>query len=65
MFLYKLIPASVFSRQARKPSGLLGRWVMSRVFASGNRDLNDLVLSELALTEKDKVRSWALGQGIC
>ncbi len=41
-----------FSKQARKPSGLFGRWVMSRIFEKGNADLNGL-MKELVSPEKD------------
>ncbi len=41
-----------FSKQARKPSGIFGRWVMSRIFEKGNADLNCL-MKELVSPEKD------------
>jgi hypothetical protein len=43
-----------FSRQARKPSGLFGRFVMSAVFDWGNAFLNGVVLDAMAVREGDR-----------
>ena len=52
-----------FSRQARKPSGLYGRFYMSRIFDKGNRVLNDLVLSTMDLTGNEDVLEIGFGTG--
>ncbi len=45
--------SSFFSKQARKPSGLFGRLVMSNIFDIGNSYLNQLV-NELLSVQKDE-----------
>lgn len=52
-----------FARQARKPSGLFGRIVMSRIFDYGNAILNDLMRESLALKESDHVLEIGCGTG--
>ena len=37
-----------FSKQARKPTGLFGRLIMSKIFDLGNAVLNDLDLRFLS-----------------
>jgi hypothetical protein len=63
MFITKLIPSRIFSLQARKPSGWLGRVVMSRIFNKGNADLNDFIKDLLDLQENDKVLEVGFGPG--
>jgi hypothetical protein len=41
-----------FSEQARKPSGLFGRWVMSKIFDHGNVAINDFMKELLSLKKK-------------
>ena len=55
--------AAFFSRQARRPSGLFGRFVMSVVFDRGNAFLNDLVLDAMAMQEGDRVLEVGCGTG--
>ena len=52
-----------FSEQARKPSGLFGRWVMARIFDLGNATLNDFMKEQLSLEENDHVLEIGFGTG--
>lgn len=52
-----------FSEQARKPSGLFGRFVMPRIFDLGNIVLNDLMKDSLAAKENDHVLEIGFGTG--
>ena len=63
MWIVKLIPSRILSLQARKPSGLIGRFVMSKIFNSGNADLNAFVKECLVLESKDRVLEIGFGPG--
>jgi len=52
-----------FSNQARKPSGLFGRLVMSRVFDLGNANLNAFMKGLLNLEANDHVLEIGPGTG--
>jgi ubiquinone/menaquinone biosynthesis C-methylase UbiE len=52
-----------FSEQARKPSGLFGRLVMSRIFDKGNAVLNDFMKDLLLLQRNDYVLEIGFGTG--
>jgi ubiquinone/menaquinone biosynthesis C-methylase UbiE len=63
MFIVKLIPSSVLSRQARKPSGLIGRYLMTKIFNAGNADLNSFVKETLNVQRNDRVLEIGFGPG--
>lgn len=63
MWIVKLIPSRILSLQARKPSGLIGRFVMTKIFNSGNADLNAFVKECLALESEDRVLEIGFGPG--
>jgi ubiquinone/menaquinone biosynthesis C-methylase UbiE len=53
-----------FSRQAEKPSGLFGRWIMARIFDRGNADLNAFMLERLAPQASDEILEIGFGTGM-
>jgi len=63
MWIIKIIPPRVLSLQARKPSGLIGRYVMTKIFNSGNADLNAFVKEILELQTEDRVLEVGFGPG--
>jgi ubiquinone/menaquinone biosynthesis C-methylase UbiE len=52
-----------FSRQARKPTGLFGRWIMSSIFDFGNKPLNRFVYSVMAPQGGDHILDVGCGTG--
>jgi ubiquinone/menaquinone biosynthesis C-methylase UbiE len=63
MFLFKLIPSKILSSQARKPTGFIGRYLMTKIFNEGNADLNSFVKECLHLLSDDKVFEIGFGTG--
>lgn len=63
MFIVKLIPSSVLSRQARKPSGVIGRYLMTKIFNAGNADLNFFVKETLDIKKDDRILEIGFGPG--
>lgn len=63
MFLIKLIPSRILSLQARKPSGIIGRYLMSKIFNTGNADLNSFVKETLDLQREDRILEIGFGTG--
>ena len=63
MLLAKLLPARTLSLQARKPTGWIGRVLMTRIFNRGNEDLNNLTLEQLQLTADSQVLELGYGPG--
>lgn len=55
--------STYFSRQARKPSGLFGRFYMSQVFDKGNIELNDHLYEILSVKESDHILEIGSGTG--
>lgn len=55
---------SFFSKQARKPAGMFGRFYMSRVFEKGNRELNEMVKGNLFVGKNDRVLEIGFGTGM-
>ncbi len=51
------------SKQSRKPSGIFGRFIMSRFFEIGNIELNELVFNTLSLKENDHALEIGFGPG--
>ena len=63
MFIAKLIPSRIFSLQARKPSGVIGRFLMTKIFNDGNAELNSFVKDILSLQKENKVLEIGFGPG--
>jgi ubiquinone/menaquinone biosynthesis C-methylase UbiE len=63
MFIVKLIPSRILSLQARKPSGIIGRYLMTKIFNNGNVDLNSFVKEILDLQREDRVLEVGFGSG--
>ena len=63
MWIFKLIPSRVLSLQARKPTGLIGRYLMTKIFNEGNADLNSFVMDMLELQSSDRVLEIGFGTG--
>jgi SAM-dependent methyltransferase len=63
MFLIKLIPSRILSLQARKPSGIIGRYLMTQIFNTGNADLNSFVKETLDLQREDRILEIGFGTG--
>ncbi len=52
-----------FSKQAKKPSGIFGRVVMSFIFEKGNADLNNFMKELLSPEETDHILEIGFGTG--
>ena len=52
-----------FSKQARKPTGIFGRFYMSRVFEKGNAELNALMYETLSIRDNDRILEIGFGTG--
>jgi len=55
--------STFFATQARKPSGLFGRIVMSTIFNIGNAYINKMVYETMALQTNDHVLDIGCGTG--
>ena len=53
-----------FSRQAKRPTGLFGRFITSRLFAKGNAPVNTLVLETMAVSPDDHILEIGCGPGL-
>ncbi|MUP39702.1 class I SAM-dependent methyltransferase [Labilibaculum euxinus] len=56
--------SSYFSKQARKPTGLFGRFYMSQIFKKGNLELNAFTKEILSITPNDNILEIGCGTGI-
>ena len=63
MWFFKLIPSRVLSLQARKPTGFIGHYLMTKIFNEGNADLNSFVMDMLELESSDRVLEIGFGTG--
>jgi ubiquinone/menaquinone biosynthesis C-methylase UbiE len=55
--------SSFFSNQARKPSGLFGRFIMSTIFDQGNAHLNSFVYELMSVQPDDQILEIGFGTG--
>jgi len=55
--------STFFSKQARKPTGVFGRWVMSLIFDRGNAFLNDYVFDLMSVQADDRIIEIGCGTG--
>jgi len=55
--------ASFFSNQARKPTGLFGRFVASQIFKKGNAEMNAFIDDSLSIREGDRILEIGFGPG--
>lgn len=63
MQILNLIPSKLLSSQARKPSGIIGRFVMTKFFNKSNAELNAFVKDNLELQPEDRVLEIGFGPG--
>jgi ubiquinone/menaquinone biosynthesis C-methylase UbiE len=59
----KMKYSTFFSKQAKNPTGLFGRFYMSRVFDKGNFELNTLMYKILSVKEDDHILEMGSGTG--
>ena len=55
--------STFFSKQARKPTGIFGRFYMSRIFDKGNLELNTLISDIVSIEEDDRLLEIGSGTG--
>jgi ubiquinone/menaquinone biosynthesis C-methylase UbiE len=55
--------ATFFSNQARKPTGLFGRFVASQIFKKGNAEMNAFIDDSLSISEGDHILEIGFGPG--
>ena len=55
--------ATFFSNQARKPTGLFGRFVASQIFKKGNAEMNAFIYDSLFISEDDHILEIGFGPG--
>jgi SAM-dependent methyltransferase len=58
-----MMPAKFFAKQLSHPSGILGRFVLPRVWNRRNSALNEMALNSLALRPGDRVLEVGFGGG--
>jgi ubiquinone/menaquinone biosynthesis C-methylase UbiE len=66
-FLFNLImkrlPGRLIASQARKPTGWMGKVLMTAAFDQGNARLNDFIFDHLKLTPTDQILEIGFGSG--
>ena len=55
--------ATFFSNQARKPTGLFGRFVAAQIFKKGNAEMNAFIYDSLPISENDHILEIGFGPG--
>ena len=55
--------STYFSKQAKKPAGIFGRFFMSRIFDKGNLELNNFVKETLSIKKSDHILEIGCGTG--
>ena len=55
--------AAFFANQARKPTGLFGRFVASQIFKKGNAEMNVFIFDSLSINAGDHVLEIGFGPG--
>lgn len=63
MFIAKFIPSRFLSSQARKPTGVFGQYIMTKMFNKVNADLNSFVKETLSLKVSDSILEIGFGPG--
>lgn len=58
-----MVISKLLSRQARKPSGLFGKWIIVFLFDKGNAELNRFVSEMVDIREKEHVLEIGFGTG--
>lgn len=62
--LVKYIPKTLMAKQARCPSGFMGKYVMKPLFSKGNADLNQFIFDLMKLPENAQVLEIGFGPGV-
>ncbi|QTA87083.1 class I SAM-dependent methyltransferase [Desulfonema magnum] len=55
--------STFFSKQARKPSGIFGRFVASRIFDKKNVEMNDFIKELMTIQQHDHILEIGFGTG--
>ncbi len=63
MHIAKLLPSNILSSQARKPTGLIGCYIMTKLFNHGNADINAFVKETLEVQGNDSILEIGFGPG--
>nr|NQU92811.1 class I SAM-dependent methyltransferase [Bacteroidota bacterium] len=56
--------STFFSKQARKPTGIFGRFYMSRVFEKGNLEMNTFTKETLSINKDEYILEIGCGTGL-
>jgi len=61
--IFKYLPGPLIAAQARKPTGWLGKFILTAAFDHGNAHLNDFIFENLKLGPADQVLEIGFGSG--